>query len=318
MEYTAGSLFSGIGGIDLAFSLAGYDIKFQVEIDDFCRKVLNKHASRYWPNAIQFTDVREVGRSNLPSVDVLFGGFPCQPHSVAGKRLGASDSRNLWPDFRRVIGELRPRAVLLENVPGITSTMGAGIVADLAALGYVGRAGLIRASDAEAPHRRERWFCVAHARREGLEKRERLTGDAGEEQPPAERSGAELADATHIQRFDLRGGSGEFRPTGSQRQQGEADASLRGQGRAGRATAQPRLGRGADGLSPWLDFPGWPARPGEPQHEWEPPRTTTVKINRTARLKALGNAVVPAVIYPLAVAIRERLEEEDGTRIRSG
>jgi DNA (cytosine-5)-methyltransferase 1 len=101
-------LFSGIGGIDLAFSLAGFDILFQVEIDEFCQKVLAKHSKEYWPNAKIFTDVRAVGKHNLPtSIDVLFGGFPCQDISVAGNGAGLEGERSgLWWEFARIIGEI--------------------------------------------------------------------------------------------------------------------------------------------------------------------------------------------------------------------
>ena len=142
---TAGSLFSGIGGIDLAMSLAGFDIRWQVEIDDFCRKVLQKHSWEYWRNATQFTDVRRVtarsgkgwrGYQRLEKVDLLFGGFPCQDISVSGKRAGIREGTRsgLWSEFRRLIGEIRPRAVLLENVPNITQIGGTDVIADLAAL----------------------------------------------------------------------------------------------------------------------------------------------------------------------------------------
>lgn len=117
------SLFSGIGGMDIAFAAAGFDIIAQVEINEFCQRVLRKH-KRYWPHAALFADVRRFGIEDIPAgiiVDCLFGGFPCQPFSVAGKQEGADDHRNLWPEFRRIIGEIRPRAVLLENVPGIAA-----------------------------------------------------------------------------------------------------------------------------------------------------------------------------------------------------
>lgn len=164
-KYTVGSLFSGIGGIDYAFSEAGFNILFQVEIDDFCRKVLSKHAPRYWPHSTQFTDIRTVSRDRLPTVDILVGGFPCQDVSLAGKRSGVHQGTRsgLWLEFARIIGDLRPRAVLLENVPGILTLDGCNVIADLAALGYVGHWGIISAGDAGAPHRRERWFCVAYA-----------------------------------------------------------------------------------------------------------------------------------------------------------
>lgn len=126
MTLTVGSLFSGIGGIDLAFSWAGFDVIFQVEIDEYCRKVLAKHAPEYWSKAKVYEDVFKVGRHNLETPDVLVGGFPCQSVSVAGKRAGIRQGTQsgLWLEFARIISELRPRIVLLENVTGIKSLGG--------------------------------------------------------------------------------------------------------------------------------------------------------------------------------------------------
>lgn len=152
------SLFAGIGGIDLAFERAGFKTVAQVERDPFCLAVLAKH----WPDVPRIEDVKDAGRHNLPSVDVLAGGFPCQPVSVAGKRRGTQDERWLWPEFARLIGELRPRIAFMENVPGLLTAGGTTVLADLAALGYDAEWGVIPASAAGAPHRRERWFCVAY------------------------------------------------------------------------------------------------------------------------------------------------------------
>lgn len=171
----AGSLFSGIGGIDLAFSLAGFDIRWQVEINDFCRKVLRKHRDNYWPNAKIFTDVRRVGQRQLEPVSIIFGGFPCQNISGAGQRAGIQHGNpsGLWFEFARIISELRPRAVLLENVARIASPRKeedgtpseadmAVVISALSDMGYDARWGIIAAADAGAPHERKRWFCLAY------------------------------------------------------------------------------------------------------------------------------------------------------------
>ena len=112
---TFGSLFAGIGGIDLGLERASWECRWQVEIDPFCQKVLAKH----WPDVRRYGDVRDCGKHNLETVDLIAGGFPCQPYSLAGKRGGESDDRNLWPEYRRIVAELRPAWVLAENVPGI-------------------------------------------------------------------------------------------------------------------------------------------------------------------------------------------------------
>lgn len=159
-----GSLFSGIGGFDLGFERAGMTCAWQVEIDDFCNRVLEKH----WPNVPRFRDVRDVGRNNLESVDVICGGFPCQDVSLAGNRLGLEGKRStLWSEFYRIICEIRPRWVVIENVPGLLSSddgrFFAKILRELSEGGYDAEWRIISASDVGAPHIRERLWIVAYA-----------------------------------------------------------------------------------------------------------------------------------------------------------
>ena len=158
-RFTFGSLFAGIGGFDLGLERAGMTCKWQVEIDPFCNQVLAKH----WPDVPRYGDVRDVGRHNLKPVDLICGGFPCQPHSHAGKRRGAADDRNLWPEYRRVVAELRPRYVLAENVLGIRTTILDQVLSDLESLAYTVGALVVPACAFDAPHRRERVFIVAYA-----------------------------------------------------------------------------------------------------------------------------------------------------------
>jgi DNA (cytosine-5)-methyltransferase 1 len=155
---TFGSLFAGIGGIDLGLEWAGMVCKWQVEINPFCQKVLAKH----WPDVQRYADVKECGRHNLEAVDLIAGGFPCQPHSQAGKQRGAEDDRNLWPEFSRIIAELRPAWVLAENVLGIKGTMLDEVLSDLDGLAYSTRTIIVPACAFDAPHRRERVFIVAY------------------------------------------------------------------------------------------------------------------------------------------------------------
>ena len=131
-ELRYGSLFSGIGGIDLGMDLAGFECAWQVEVDDYCRQVLETH----WPGVPKYKDIYDVKGSALEPVDILCGGFPCQPVSVAGKRSGVDDERWLWDEFYRLICEVRPRWVVAENVPGLLSANAgrafAGVLRDLA------------------------------------------------------------------------------------------------------------------------------------------------------------------------------------------
>jgi len=163
MALTVGSLFSGIGGLELGLERAGMQVKWQVEIDDYCNKVLATH----WPDVVRFRDVREVGAHNLDPVDLICGGFPCQDVSLAGKRLGLEGERTtLWSEFARLIREIRPRWVLAENVPGLLSSDSGRffgqVLGDLAASGYDAEWDCIPAAAVGAPHRRDRVFIVAY------------------------------------------------------------------------------------------------------------------------------------------------------------
>ena len=175
---TFGSLFAGIGGMDLGLERAGMECKWQVEIDPFCQKVLAKH----WPTVPRYDDIMDLDGKELERVDLIAGGFPCQPVSYAGKRLGQDDSRWLWPEFARLIRVLRPRFALMENVPGLLSVndgdaMGE-VLGDLAALGYDAEWQVISAAAVGAPHLRERVWIVAYPHSWRLQERKELHGQA--------------------------------------------------------------------------------------------------------------------------------------------
>jgi len=152
------SLFPGIGGLDLGLERAGHECVLQVEIDEFCQKVLAKH----WPDVPRIADVHDVLSTNVPATDMLVGGFPCQPVSVAGKQLGTEDERWLWPEFERIISVVRPRYVLLENVPGLFVRGFSDVLNGLAALGYDAEWSTVSACSVGAPHKRERVFIIAN------------------------------------------------------------------------------------------------------------------------------------------------------------
>lgn len=126
------SLFSGIGGLDLAAEAAGIKIAAMCEIEPFCRRVLRRH----WTDMPIIHDIRELRGDEFGSVDIVFGGFPCQPISVAGKQRGKNDERYLWPEFARVVGTAKPDWVLAENVENAVRTVLDGVIADLESLGY--------------------------------------------------------------------------------------------------------------------------------------------------------------------------------------
>lgn len=304
---TIGSLFSGIGGLEFGLESCGLGpVRWQVENDSFCRSVL----ARRWPDAARTVyDVRHAGRHNLPRVTVVSAGFPCQPVSLAGARLAQEDARWLWPEAARIIGELGPPYVFLENVPGLLSANGGrafgDVLGSLASLGYDAEWDCFRASDVGAPHRRERWFLLAY--RHGQRKHEprggerevgRRTLDGGQ--------GRGVADALRgsqqrRQPIAVRGSavSSVAREAGASPDAHSGERAARGAVRGSRARpaggglAQPLVGGVSHGLPGGMDE-RWPAGRGEPQHAWEPPRTGAKIPQRPARLKALGNAVVPA------------------------
>jgi DNA (cytosine-5)-methyltransferase 1 len=162
------SLFSGIGGFDLGLERAGMECVAQVDIDPFCQKVLAKH----WPNVERFSDVRQCGKHNLPPADLICGGFPCQPHSNAGERKGIRDERDMWPEFYRIVCEIRPRWIVAENVPGILSSddgkFFGGILGYLSKIGYSVEWDAISASSFSAVHERKRVFIVSYPDSTGL------------------------------------------------------------------------------------------------------------------------------------------------------
>jgi DNA (cytosine-5)-methyltransferase 1 len=154
-----GSLFSGIGGLELGIEQAvSARTAWQVEIDPWCRSVLQRH----WPEATRHEDVREVGAHNLEPVDLLCGGFPCQDVSAAGRRAGLEGARSgLWFEFARIISEMRPRWVVVENVTSGRKVWLPAVLSCLQELGYEAQDRTVSAASQGAPHRRLRTFVVA-------------------------------------------------------------------------------------------------------------------------------------------------------------
>ena len=272
------SLFTGVGGLDLAFEWAGGTVAAMCEIDPFCRKVLRKH----WPNVPLFRDVKEVKGADVGTVDVVYGGVPCQPFSVAGDRKGRDDPRHLWPEFSRLVGGIGPRWVVAENVPGILSIAADDVCQDLESKGYSIGVFSYEALAVGAPHRRSRVFFVAHSNGERELQQEmcvkdiwRWAGNGSEENGTSANSNSKRCQ--------------EQRSTFSKSKE------LGGIERCGRWQFESRMGRAIDGISPWLDG------------DWEDgiPRTARGVPDRVARLKALGNAVVPQQAYPIFWAIAE-------------
>jgi len=256
-----GSLFSGIGGIEIGLERAGMACKWQVEIDDYCNKVLAKH----WPNVKRYRDVRETGRHNLEPVDLICGGYPCQPFSQAGLRKGAADDRHLWPEMFRVIQELRPNWVLGENVAGHVSLGLDNVLSDLESEGYSTRPFVVPACAVDAPHRRDRVWIVAN--RPGEQGYGGDSGVSGEGKRKFRGSGrgSDLANA-HVPRPQGHRGLCE--------RSSEQSFGARGEPLCPSWLPEPAVGRVANGVPKRVD-----------------------------RLRCLGNAVVPQVVEVIGRAI---------------
>lgn len=158
-----GSLFSGIGGFDLGFTVAGFEIAWQVELDPYCRAVLAKH----WPDVPRYNDIREVGSGVLQPVDVIVGGFPCQDLSVANARGEGLDGKDsgLWWEMLRVVSELQPRYIVVENVPRLINGGLDRVCGSLAEIGYSSEWNIISGADVGAPQIRERAWIISYPNR---------------------------------------------------------------------------------------------------------------------------------------------------------
>ena len=158
MTLTVGSLFSGIGGLDLGLERAGMKVIWQSEIDPYCNKVLKKH----WPEVINHGNIKDIDWGTVERPDIICGGYPCQPFSTAGKRRGTDDPRHLWPWVRDAISALRPKYAILENVRGHLSMGGLQVIGELAEIGYDAEWRVVSAAGVGAPHRRDRIIIVAY------------------------------------------------------------------------------------------------------------------------------------------------------------
>lgn len=285
---THGSLFTGIGGIDRGFEAAGIKTIWQVENDTYALKVLEKH----WPDVTRYNDITQVDFTQVEKPDILSGGFPCQDVSYAGKRAGIEGGRSgLWREFYRAICEIRPRFVVVENVPGLLSSGFGRILGDLAASGYDAEWDCLPAAAFGAPHLRYRVFIVAYPATNDAGRIYRKLGSSQEKEIKAGNKFTEeficrgqaanfVADAPR----ECGDGSGGTRQRGAEfTDGGDAMAFAQEPGLQGNeSTGNSRAG----GCLAECDW--WTVEP-------DVGRVANGVPSRVDRLKCLGNAVVPQV-----------------------
>jgi len=323
---THGSLFSGIGGFDLAAEWMGWINLFHCEWNDFGQRVL-KH---YWPDAISYGDITKTDLTIWRGrIDVLTGGFPCQPYSMAGKRKGKEDERHLWPEMLRAIREIKPTWVVGENVFGITNWDG-GVVfnevqADLEAEGYEVQPYVLPAASVNAPHRRDRVWFVAHAKCKSIQSSsKRGWGERGRERTEmgsvnsAACSIGPSADTEciRLQRWSETGDiRGEEESSCTKGCKSSIPIKANGEGWDASNPNGIRLRRQGDGVreseltckkskrTNWQDFPT--VSPICDRNDGLSDRLSGITFSkwRNESIKAMGNAIVPQVVYQIFKAI---------------
>jgi DNA (cytosine-5)-methyltransferase 1 len=284
-------LFSGIGGFSYAAErlVGGFETIGFCEIDPYCQKILKKH----WPDVPVHDDVRKLADDAdrfRGLVDVVCGGFPCQPFSLASaKRKGQEDDRHLWPQMLRIIQATRPRFVIGENVAGHITLGLDNVLSDLEAENYTARAFVIPACAKDAKHRRDRVWIVAHT-------------SSGKRQSRPEKQGTLREVPENRREHDYSGGSGEaytavFPDTTSQRQQRQRKLK--------QPSSQEKEAEGQADNAFTI---------GEP-HIWATEsticRTLDGVSNRMDRLKSLGNSIVPQVAAEIFIAIKAMADGQE-------
>ena len=300
MPLTFGSLFAGIGGFDLGFERCGMNCKWQVEIDDYATRILERH----WPDVHRERNIKQCGRHNLEWVDVICGGFPCQDISYAGKGAGLDGERSgLFFEAVRVVRELRPRAVVLENVAGLLTRGLDRVLGTLAEIGFDAEWHCIPAAAVGAPHIRDRVFILAYRNSEPVSpvnakvaelscgdvanntsdrRRKRESHQGGCNQGVEARQERGLSDSsafptdTNIPRLE-----------GQRQVTRRTFAELRDVGDQGWWAVEPDVGRVAHGVP-----------------------------NRVDRLRCLGNAIVPQVAEVVGKILLERIGGNDDNLLR--
>ncbi len=310
-------LFSGIGGFSLGLETAGLvDTVGFCDIDKYCHKVLNKH----WPHVPIFSDIKELNHETLKAnginnIDIITGGYPCQPFSIAGLKKGEEDPRHLWPEYFRLVKELRPTWVIGENVSGHIKQGLDTVLEDLEGEGYSTRTFSISASGIGANHKRERVWILAHSRcslREGTEfertnANEIKEGDANQSERSSSTSKSNVANSEsffsngrgHWKSTEKRNPEGETRRNSSDERDVANSERERLQGSEQYET-HTRETEAQFSASQSFETTGdhWTIEP-------DVGRVAHGIPNRVDRLKSLGNSLVPQIPYLIGNCIKE-------------
>ena len=293
------SLFTGIGGIDIAAEWANFTTVGQCEYADYPTKVLEKH----WSDVPRWRDIRDVTLESVRSkgirtIDLISGGFPCQPFSVAGKQKGKDDDRYLWPEMLRIIHELQPTWVIGENVPGIINMALEQVCTDLENEGYEVQPFIIPAAGVGALHRRKRVFILGHSEHNGLSSFKKLRSNEKASNKWGEKEQKETREFKGTSRsLDVSGVFG----CENRKQQTMAHSDGEGLQRSENSGITSENWEKCE----YKQFTG--CRPSTSIWEFEPNvgRVVNGIPSRVDRIKCLGNAVVPQQIYPILQAIAD-------------
>lgn len=300
------SLCSGIGGLDLAAEWAGFETVGQCEIDKYASRVLAKN----FKGVKNYGDIRTITAERLAGdgvgdITVLSAGIPCQPYSLAGKGLGDCDSRDLEQELVRVVGEVRPKWLVVENTPGLFARKNQRyfdrIVNDISALGYGVAWGLWGACDVGAPHRRERVFIICR-NADGVDETEKQAAQKGKNAQSGGNSRVGSSNRNVPDAVGERRGTNEIQRGKSKESRNEKNG--RGIQESWLQSKRVRVGVSRNRAQGYASREWWQAEPGLG-------RVANGVSNRMDRLRCLGNAVVPYQAYPIfaAIAEMERVEQ---------
>lgn len=276
------ALFNGIGGFQLAADWIGWENVAHVEIDEWCNRIVKQH----FPKSICYTDIRKFdGTKYRGTIDIISGGFPCQPFSVAGKQGGEEDNRYLWPEMLRVISEVKPPFIVGENVFGIVSISLDQVLSDLEALGYTTETFIVPACAVNAPHRRDRVWIIGYTEHTGFNGSENGEGsnqgsNGDTQRPDKVRQSARPT----LSRYDV------------------TDTNSNGQSRQGQLGGRLHTEQSEERQINRTEHEN------QFQRSWYEVASEFCRVddgipNRVDRIKGLGNAIVPQVAFQIFTAI---------------